>query len=353
MRLILAIPQTGWNSQDGFNEANKMNRFKDIICVVTEVKSSKIALHRAVSLAENSQARLTVICVTPHISIGLGMSEGGPISAELQEAMVKTRAQELEAMVDPYRGQMKIQTRVLVGVQFLEIIREVLSNGRDLVIKASEIQEWLDHLLGSEDMHLLRKCPCPVWLIKPAVQKSYRRILAAVDVNDVYPPAEKKARRELNLQILEMASSVALVDFAELHIVHAWHATGESVMRGPFMHMPEAKVNAYVTGVRQQREASLNDFMQMVTSDFGQEVLDYVKPQSHLVKGRAPKEISALAKKLEADLVVMGTVARTGIPGFITGNTAESILSQIDCSVMAIKPPGFKTPVTLGESAKL
>jgi nucleotide-binding universal stress UspA family protein len=45
----------------------------------------------------------------------------------------------------------------------------------------------------------------------------------------------------------------------------------------------------------------------------------------------------------------MGTVARTGIPGFIMGNTAETILNQIDASVLAIKPPGFGTPVTLDD----
>jgi nucleotide-binding universal stress UspA family protein len=43
----------------------------------------------------------------------------------------------------------------------------------------------------------------------------------------------------------------------------------------------------------------------------------------------------------------MGTVARTGIPGLIIGNTAEAILDQITCSVLAAKPPGFVTPVTL------
>jgi nucleotide-binding universal stress UspA family protein len=43
----------------------------------------------------------------------------------------------------------------------------------------------------------------------------------------------------------------------------------------------------------------------------------------------------------------MGTVARTGISGFLMGNTAETILNQIDCSVLAIKPPDFQTPVTL------
>jgi nucleotide-binding universal stress UspA family protein len=43
----------------------------------------------------------------------------------------------------------------------------------------------------------------------------------------------------------------------------------------------------------------------------------------------------------------MGTVARSGIPGLIMGNTAEAILTELECSVLAIKPPGFVTPVTL------
>lgn len=41
----------------------------------------------------------------------------------------------------------------------------------------------------------------------------------------------------------------------------------------------------------------------------------------------------------------MGTVARTGIPGFIIGNTAENILQKIDCSLLALKPLGFVSPV--------
>ena len=54
-----------------------------------------------------------------------------------------------------------------------------------------------------------------------------------------------------------------------------------------------------------------------------------------------------MASDIKADLVVMGTVARTGIPGYIVGNTAEMILSQIACAVLAVKPPGFTSPVTL------
>jgi len=327
-----------------------MERFKEILCVVTTPESTKVALERAVTLAENNQARLTVVAVTEPVSLGMGMPDGGPVSVELQAALVSVCAQGLEFSVEPFLTRLEVKTKVLVGVQFLEIIREVLRNGHDLVIKAAEPLEWLDRLFGSEDMHLLRKCPCPVWLIKPSAPHKYRRILAAVDVHDAYPKSELESRRLLDQQVLELATSMAIADFAELHIVHAWEAVGESAMRGSFMRTPEAKVNAYVELVRRQREVSLEKLINNVTSDVGQDAMTYLKPGVHLVKGWARKVIPALAKQIEADLVVMGTVARTGVPGFITGNTAESILNQIDCSVLAIKPTGFVTPIKLMET---
>ena len=47
----------------------------------------------------------------------------------------------------------------------------------------------------------------------------------------------------------------------------------------------------------------------------------------------------------EVDLVVMGTVARSGIAGMVTGNSAEAILSNIKCSVLALKPSNFVSPI--------
>ncbi len=324
-----------------------MKRFKHILCVVDPGKKCEPVLERAVTLAENNQASMTVVGVTARVTAGIGMLEGGPISADLQAVMVRTHLQGLETLIDPYRTRIEIQTKVLVGTPFLEIIREVLRNGHDLVIKIPETWDWLDRLFGSDDMHLLRKYPCPVWLIKPQAPKAHRRILAAVDVDDTYPPAELESRRALNLQILEMAISLALSDFAELHIVHAWESIGESTLSRAFMHMPEEEIIAYVEQERRQHETRLDALIHEVTSNLGQNAVDYLKPQKHLVKGWARKEIPALAKQLEADLLVMGTVARTGVPGFIMGNTAETILNQIDDSVLAIKPPGFVTPVTL------
>jgi nucleotide-binding universal stress UspA family protein len=41
----------------------------------------------------------------------------------------------------------------------------------------------------------------------------------------------------------------------------------------------------------------------------------------------------------------MGTVGRTGLPGFFIGNTAEEVLQTATTSVLAVKPAGFESPV--------
>ncbi len=54
--------------------------------------------------------------------------------------------------------------------------------------------------------------------------------------------------------------------------------------------------------------------------------------------------IAEWVKTAHVDLIVMGTVARTGIPGLLIGSTAASILQRVNCSVLAVKPDGFASP---------
>ena len=324
-----------------------MKRFKHILCVITTPTTGQALLERATGLAEVNQARLTVATVAERISIGMGMPEGGPISDGLQEAVVTSARRRLEEAIAPFRKRIEIESRVLHGSLFLEVIRQVLRDGHDLVIKSAEDPEWLDRLLGSEDMHLLRKCPCPVWLVKPGAALKHRSIVAAIDLDDAHAGDELQTRRRLNMDILEMASSLALANFCELHVVHAWEVVGETSMRDGFIRLPEAKVDAYVHQVRQRRESEMARLLQELNDQPGNGVLDCIDYTAHLIKGSPRKIIPEVSRKVRADMIVMGTVARTGIPGFITGNTAEMILAQIKSSVLAIKPRGFSTPVTL------
>ena len=118
-------------------------------------------------------------------------------------------------------------------------------------------------------------------------------------------------------------------------------------MRSGLMRMGAAQVDAYVEEVRQISMASLRKFLHECSDDPDRRLPGHPKPVEHLIKGSARKVIPALVRSVKAELVVMGTVARTGIPGYFMGSTAELVLSQIDCAVLAVKPSGFVTPVTL------
>ncbi len=176
-----------------------------------------------------------------------------------------------------------------------------------------------------------------------------RRVMACVDFNDLDPP-KQDASRWLNRMVLEMAGSTAFHERGQLDVVHVWHAIGEDFMRtrgrsGAVMD----EVDSYVEEVRLKHHQWLERLLREARDWLGPETYDAVSPDVHMPKGMAGDVIPTLARELGVDLIVMGTVARTGIPGLIIGNTAERVLSEIDCSVMAVKPPGFVTPVTLQE----
>ncbi len=310
-----------------------MKRFKNILYVTEATVDQASAVARAVSLAENNQAKLTIIDVFP------------PVTGDLQAGITAKHMQALEFLIEPYRQRLKIQLDVLSGPVFIEVIRAVLRNAHDLVIKAAQNPDFLKRLFGSDDMHLLRKCPCPVWLMKPPEKSNYNCILAAVDFDPLKSVAVEQA---LNQEILELSSSLALSDFASLHLVHAWEAFAEGIMRG----WSDKAVEDIAASIEKERTLHQNGlYMQgeRLRAGIGTDVYNYLSPRFHLPKGPAQKMIAAMAVELRADLVVMGTVARTGISGFIIGNTAEAILDQLECSVLAIKPPGFNTPVKLAE----
>ena len=69
----------------------------------------------------------------------------------------------------------------MVATMSDEDIWRLNRGGHDLVIKNAEPGGLSGSSFGANDMHLMRKCPCPVWIIKPTERHKYHRILAAVD----------------------------------------------------------------------------------------------------------------------------------------------------------------------------
>lgn len=322
-----------------------MKRFSNILFIADLTVDDAGPFDQAINLAKNNQAKLTVVAIVDGLDLAPVVTPG--ITSELLEAMVDEKREHLRALVQSKSiAGSAIEIKVLVGKAFVEIIREVLRYKRDLIITTAEKSRGIgSKLIGGTQLKLLRKCPCPVWLIKSTQQQGFREIVVALDYDPDNPELEP-----LNRQILEMATALSLADFSELHIVHAWHLPHENVLRGGRMGNTEAEVDALLEEEENIRRRWLTDLIEQCCAVYGKDAASYLKPQLRLIKGNARTIVPEYAQELGAELVVMGTVGRAGISGFLIGNTAEAILDQIDCSVLAIKPAGFISPVTLEKS---
>jgi hypothetical protein len=69
-----------------------------------------------------------------------------------------------------------------------------------------------------------------------------------------------------------------------------------------------------------------------------------------VLRGAAHTVITDMARQLHADLMVMGTVARSGILGFLIGNTAEAIITDQRISTCAMMCTQFHQFITTGHT---
>ena len=321
-----------------------MKRFSNILLVVDENTDYSAALTRGVTLAKNNEARLTVCALVDTLPSELHMGVIAIRPQEVLDIAVARKSDWLDSIVKSVAAEgVPLEAKVLVGKPFIEMIRQVLRDDHDLIIKCADVGGGLKGLLFSSTvMHLMRKCPCPVWVIKPTERKKYRRIMAAVDQDP-----EEPVKDVLNRQILEMATSLALAEYGEVHIVHAWEVFGEDLLRSHSWDFTEAGFDTMVKEEATARRRWLESLVKKYGDSADENAADGLDVHFHVIKGHAQHVVPELARDLAVDLIVMGTVARTGIAGLFMGNTAEDILTQLDCSVLTIKPPGFVSPVSL------
>lgn len=306
-----------------------MKRFRNILVVPEHLDADDPGLRRAIDLAETNAARLTVAGLleaqdTPDYLIPLHQEAVDSIEDRLKVAAAAARD----------RG-VSVKTTLLIGRPFVEIIRTVLVEKHDLVMKTARGRgQPQPRLFGSTAQHLLRKCPCPVWIVDPQQSPERRGVLAALD-----PDTSEPVQTALNTKIMELASSLAILETAPLHVVHAWTVPYEDMIHhSPYLRVKKVEASTYIREIeerhRKRLEATVEPFRR---SNPGMSV--------HFVKGLPETVITDIAKEHSIGVVVMATVARTGVPGLLIGNTAENVLSRIDTSVLTIKPDAFTSPI--------
>ena len=323
-----------------------MKRFNNILCVVDPEKTMDTAIIQSIRIANDHQSDITFMSVIKKSESWAETFRNKEDYTEDHNKLLEQKRSEIKRRLLSIAPSTKADIVVASGITYKESIKRVINQKHDLVVKCAEDMDWVDRLLVSEDMHLLRKCPCPVLLLKSMQKEGFQNVLATVDINDDYSElGEGRVQKQLNEQVLEYSIALCLPKLSQMHLGAAWQDYAEDVYRyGTFSSLSEQEVNQYAELTRREYLNKLETLV--VTLDQKQDGLavNYLQPKLHLVKGKASEEIPQMVQELNVDLIVMGTVGRVGIPGLIIGNTAESILEQVQCSVLAIKPEGFETP---------
>jgi len=316
-----------------------MQTFKNILFAADHSEGSVRALTKLLDFAEHFDAKVTVMDVIPDYSGQYLYPELEGSASALRAALTEDGQAQLDALIkeafkrcSKLARQIPVDTLIREGIDYIEYIREVKAGGYDLLAKAANNNAGLAaRLFGTLDMQLLRKCPCPVLVLKPRKKIDHARILAAVDLNRT-----TKARSNLDRVVMDMASSLAGMEDGTLDILHVWNMPYEKKLKN------EERVGLYesLDKLSKEMRAVEKQHLQALAADYA-----LLKPLTHLMKGAPEKVVAKFSKTHRTDLVVMGTVGRTGVAGFFVGNTAEKILHSLECSVLAVKPDGYKTPV--------
>ncbi|MDH3329546.1 MAG: universal stress protein [Desulfobulbaceae bacterium] len=323
-----------------------MKRFKNILLITNKNDTNSTDIKRAVSLARSNEAKLTIADTLPDQSLLLLQRTPFPRIESVLSDLAEKRFNELRLMANELSDTMDITPLVLQGTPYLEIITTVMQQKFDMLIKISEPEKsFTAQIFGSTDFRLLRKCPCPVWLLKPDTHLSFRSILAAVALETL---DEEEDIDAMNKQILEMATSLAQEELSELHIVHAYTIFGEDFLTIPMAeYIAGDEIREWKISQRQDIEERFNHVAELLKKHLKDNNMEELTPQFHLVEGNTQEVIQRMINDNKVDLVVMGTVARSNLTGLLMGNTAESILNRISCSVLTVKPSSFTSPVKL------
>jgi universal stress protein E len=137
--------------------------------------------------------------------------------------------------------------------------------------------------------------------------------------------------------IMDIATSLRHFETAQLTVLSCWSLYGEDALRhGAFTRVSPDKVETLLKNEEREYVENLN-ILKHEYSDF--------KFDWRLEKGKPKLIIPEFVNSNEIDVVVMGTIGRSGIPGFLIGNTSESVLQAINSSVITLKPADWISPI--------
>ena len=253
----------------------------------------------------------------------------GRTVAEIKQEALQLRQARLERIASLARKNgHKVTSHVAWDFPPHEAIeRRAATIRADLIIaechEGRRLKPWLMHLT---DWELLRVSTRPVLLLKN--QRDWRGpvVLGAVDPSHVHAKPG-----QLDNIIVEQGAGLSRALRGRFELMHA-NFPADFALRMADPAVDAATLDVIYKSMMARSKAEFESFAAKARVP---------KARRHLIGTEPEFAIPHLARKLSADVVVMGAVSRSGLKRVFIGNTAERILEKLPCDVLVVKPGHF------------
>ncbi|WJG10781.1 universal stress protein UspE [Aliiglaciecola sp. LCG003] len=303
-----------------------MNTPKNILVVISGKRRRHAALERALAFAKHNDIHIHLFNSIYEPVMELTDVLSSEHRKEMKREYLADRQLYMESVAKDITDQGIACTIHVTWHRDLEEAIETAATelAPDLVIKRiTDDINTLNPFAMPIDRHLLRFCPAPLLLVKKSVWDN-GPVLAAID-----PTTSDSEHIQLNNKVIASAKMLAKLGNSSVHVVNTFET--------PTQVYPDGLPDFDYPQMRQATEDFHKDKMTTFLATH-----DIPKQNIHLLETSAETGINKLAEELEAQLVVLGTVGRSGISGAFFGNTVEKVLSHLTCEVFAIKPDKSK-----------
>ena len=292
-----------------------MKRANHILVGTDFSKAADQALHRAVALARRYHSKLTVLHVIDQLPTDSRWMLFGVPPTDIAEALRKRGEEELEKRKELFEG-IAVELDVRFDKPSHAIVQAATERGCGLIVIGRTGESALERLLvGSTAERVLRTAPQMV-LVVGKKEGPWTRVVAPID----FSASSKDS--------LKLAGVLARGEGASLDVLHAYEYAGLAQI---------ASATAISTTTTFQQEIE-DQARRELDKSIEEAELEGLSVERHLRVGLAAEEICALAEEVDADLIVMGSVGRSGFKRLLLGNTAERVVRQTAASLLTVKP---------------
>lgn len=279
----------------------------------------EMALTSALALANRCQATLRLVHVVEPLDAYQRISH--PLTSPFTVAEISQKAgARLQALTgNPELAGRRAEYEVRNGKPFVELIIAARAWSADLIVVGGSSRNE-EPFLGSTSERILRKALVPVIVAKKPLTSEAKTFLVPTDFSSCASRAAEEAL------ILAKCFSARVIFFHALDLAPSYsiayaHELGVSVLIPP--PAPE------------EIEPEWETFLSGLP-------LDNVDWEKSTEVGQAATAIVARARHVKADMIVIGTHGRSGLPHMLLGSVAEKVLRAAFCPVLTIRPEAFQ-----------